>query len=161
MLLMLRWRISKAWLSSTLMILTTCPGILLDSVRSSTLGPDSLASTSATAELQQAPSSLTTPRLPPPPPPSEGLLLDAVRGDGVSWWPCLSCCGRGLGLGLGLRLLRFFLASSDCTSCCSSLMNSMAPPMIEAWSPLMTPSTTHAHRHFTSYKHRDGARHKN
>ncbi|EEC79811.1 hypothetical protein OsI_21250 [Oryza sativa Indica Group] len=120
----------------------------------STLAPEILASTSAMGELQQAASSAT----------SCSCCLFSSLGEMEDELPALlpaAAVGeqevmreRGLGVGLGLPppeadidageircacgcCLRFFWASSDCSSVCSSLMKSMAPPMIDAWSPCM------------------------
>lgn len=124
MLLMLRWRISKSSFSSKVIIFTTWPGTRFDSVRKSTFEPEILASTSAIGELQHAPSSFTI--------FSESCdeLLVIMGGDGLN---CSS--DLGLGVGLGLKLFLFFLASRECRTRCNSLMNSMAPPIIDAWSP--------------------------
>lgn len=120
---MLRWSISNASFSSRTMIFTTSPGLRLERVRMITLAPEILASTSAIGELQHALSSFTTSKL---------------------WGESTSGCGNGsgrrglgLGVGLGLKLFLCFLASSDCRTWCNSLMNSMAPPMIDAWSPFV------------------------
>lgn len=120
MLLMFKWRISKDNFSKTLIILTIWPGILLEIVLRRTFDPEIFASTSATGELQHAPSSLK-------------LLSWIPKGLSGSWglgWNCL-----GLGPGLGLRLFLRFLASKDCKTWCNSLMNSITPPIIDAWSP--------------------------
>lgn len=121
MLLIFKWRISKECFSNTLMIFTTWPGILRDTVLKITLDPAILASTSAMEELQHAPSSLTF----------SVLGIKEHDSDGG-----LSCSGTlGLGTGLGLRLFLRFLDSSDCKTWCNSLMNSITPPIIDAWSP--------------------------
>lgn len=121
MVLMLRWRISKESFSSTLIIFTIWPGILFEIVLNITFDPHILASTSATGVLQHAPSSLK-------------LLLWVINGllSGVG----LSCNGLGVvGPGLGLRLFRRFFASRDWRTRCNSLMNSITPAIIDAWSP--------------------------
>ena len=100
-------------------IFTIWPGILLEIVFRMTFEPEIFASTSAMEELQHAPSSFTFSN---PKGPS---------GEGVA------CNGLGLGPGLGLKLFLCFLDSSDCRTWCSSLMNSITPPIIEAWSPLI------------------------
>lgn len=120
MLLIFRCRISRERFSNKLTIFTIWPGILRDTVLKTTFDPEIFASTSATGELQDAPSSLIF----------SCTTID--RSDcGV-----LGCSnGFGLGPGLGLMLLRLFFDSNDCKTCCISLMNSITPPMIEAWSP--------------------------
>ena len=77
-----------------------------------------LTSTSAAGELLQALS-------------SRGRAAeDGMAGGGVTGIKDL-----GLGLRLGLILLLFFLDSNERRTRCSSLMNSTAPPIMEAWSP--------------------------
>lgn len=126
MLLMLRWRISKESFSNTLIIFTTWPGILLEMVLNITLDPDIFASTSATGELQHAPSSLNKLLL------LGSIWLNGLSGVGLS---CNNGLGLGLGPGLGLKLFRRFFASRDCRTWCNSLMNSITPAIIDAWSP--------------------------
>lgn len=106
------------------MIFTIWPGILRDTVLSTTLEPDEIfASTSATGELQLAAD-------------SSFELSDPKEGGGASDGG-LGCTNTGVGLGpgLGLRLFLLFLDSNDCRTWCSSLMNSITPPIIDAWSP--------------------------
>ena len=118
-LLMLRWRTSKDSLSKTPIIFGSWPGIRREMIFKTTFEPEIFASTSATDELQHAPTS--TPFSNP-----NGLLSD----------PKATNCAFGLGPGLGLILflLRLF-DSKDCNTWCNSLMNSMTPPIMEAWSP--------------------------
>ena len=119
MLLMFRWRTSNENFSNTLIIFTIWPGMRRDIILKMTLDPEIFASTSATEELQHAPSS-----------------LKFSNPKGVSGWE-VSCNALGLGPGLGLRLFLRFLDSKDCSTWCSSLMNSITPPIIDAWSPLI------------------------
>ena len=133
MLLMFKWRISKERFSNTLIILAIWPGIRREITFKITFDPDIFASTSAIGELQHAaPSSLRSFSIFP-------------KGKGL-WWSgwrlvVISCSGAlGLGLrqgpGLGLKLLFLcFLDSKACRTWCNSFMNSIAPPIIEAWSP--------------------------
>lgn len=58
-LLMFTWRIWRARSSSAETILTTWPGMRCDTVLSSRFGPQNFTSTSATADLELATSSLT------------------------------------------------------------------------------------------------------
>lgn len=58
MLLMFRWRTWNENFSNTLIIFTIWPGIRRDIILKMTLDPEIFASTSATGELQDAPSSL-------------------------------------------------------------------------------------------------------
>lgn len=136
MLLMLRWRTSNESLSSTPIILAIWPDVLRDIIFNTTLDPEIFASTSATGELQQAPIAssllitwwwLSTPKL------KLKLVFWSSWGvDGYCWG---NTTGFGLGLGLGLRLFLRLLDSKDCKTWCNSLMNSITPPMIDAWSP--------------------------
>lgn len=130
MLLMLRWRTSNEDLSRTLIIFTTWPGVRRDIIFKTTLDPEIFASTSATGELQHAPSSLTTRSWLWSINPKLNLGLWSSWGGSSS----SGCLGLGLGLGLRLFLLRL-LDSKDCKTWCNSLMNSITPPMIDAWSP--------------------------
>ena len=123
MLLMLRWRTLNENFSSTAIILRIWPGIRREMILRRTLDPEILASTSATDELQHA---ATSPALSNP----KGL-----------WWSSLvlGSWSSGLGVlgpGLGLKLVLCFFDSKACKTCCNSLMNSITPPMIDAWSPL-------------------------
>lgn len=117
MLLIFRCRISRESFSNKFTILTICPGILRDTVLKTTFDPEIFASTSATGELQDAPSSLIF----------SCTIIE--RSDcGV-----VGCnIGFGLGRGLGLMLLLLFFDSSEFKTSCISLMNSITPPMIEA-----------------------------
>lgn len=54
------WRIPRSSCSSAATILTAWPGMRCDTVLSSKFGPENLTSTSATADLEVATSSLTT-----------------------------------------------------------------------------------------------------
>lgn len=123
MLLMFRWRTSKESFSSTVIILTIWPGILRDIVFKITFDPDIFASTSATAELQHAASPLT---------------FSSPKRLGHSGWKVTGCSGLGLGLGpgLGLKLFLCFLDSKACRTWCNSFINSITPPIMDAWSPL-------------------------
>lgn len=58
LVLMLTWRISSARSSSVDMIFRACPGILGETVFKRRCGPENLTSTSATADLELATSSL-------------------------------------------------------------------------------------------------------
>lgn len=120
MLLILRWRTSNWSISNTLIIFKIWPGIRFEIIFKTTFDPEIFASTSATGELQHAPSSLT--------------CSNPIKGQ--SSWGGVSCsCGLGLGAGLGLRLFLLFLDSKDWRTWCNSLINSIAPPIIDAWSP--------------------------
>lgn len=126
MLLMLIWRTSKESLSNTLIILATWPVTRREIIFNAMFEPEILASTSATGELQQASSSLKT--------------LES-NPKGRVWWSCCwgligSSSSLGLGTGLGLILfLLFLLDSNDCKTWCISFINSITPPIIDAWSP--------------------------
>lgn len=74
-----------------------------------TLEPEILTSTSASEELQVAP--------------------DAIGGGGGG--------GGSVVVGLGLKLFLLFLDSKASTTWCSSLMNSITPPIMDAWSPFI------------------------
>lgn len=121
MLLMLRWRTSNESFSNTPIIFTIWPGIRLAITLSMTLDPEIFASTSATEELQHAPSS---------------LKFSIPRGV-WTWSPDWGVCTSGLGLGpgLGLKLFLCFFDSKACRTWCNSLINSITPPIIDAWSP--------------------------
>jgi len=113
MLLIFRWRTSNESLSKTLIIFAVWPGIRREMIFKTTLDPEILASISARGELQHAPSSLW------------------------STWQvgCSSASGLGLGPGLGLTLFLLFFDSKDWRTWCSSFINSITPPIIDAWSP--------------------------
>ena len=133
MLLTLRWRTSNENLSNTLIIFAIWPATRREIIFSITLEPEIFASTSAAGELQQAPSSLTLPALLSNVPNKLGF---STRGGVCAEHCCMSAIGLGLGqLGLGLKLFLLFLDSKDSRTWCISLMNSITPPIIDAWSP--------------------------
>lgn len=121
MLLMFRWRTSNERLSKTLIIFATWPGILWEITFRITFEPEIFTSTSATEELQLAPSSLKEWSVPIP--------------EELSSWRSVGCCVLGLGPGLGLTLFLLFWDSKAWSTWCNSLMNSITPPIIDAWSP--------------------------
>lgn len=121
MLLILRWRTSNWSISNTLIIFKIWPGIRFEIIFKTTFDPEIFASTSATGELQHAPSSLT--------------CSNPIKGQSSWGGVSCSCGGLGLGAGLGLRLFLLFLDSKDWRTWCNSLINSIAPPIIDAWSP--------------------------
>lgn len=122
MLLMLRWRTSNERLSKTVIILETWPGILWEITFKITFGPEIFTSTSAIEELQLAPSSLKA-------------LLVPIPPEEISNWWSVGCSVFGLGPGLGLKLFLLFWDSNAWRTWCNSLMNSITPPIIDAWSP--------------------------
>lgn len=129
MLLMLRWRTSNERLSRTVMIFATWPGILWEITFRIAFGPEIFTSTSATEELQLAPSSL------------KALLVPIAEELWSNWWggnAAAAGCSAvvfGLGPGLGLKLFLLFCDSRAWSTWCNSLMNSITPPIIDAWSP--------------------------
>lgn len=134
MLLMLRWRTWKDSFSKTDMILTSCPSIRLQTTLNTTLEPEILASTLAWGELQHDPTSLKVLVVITFSMQLNGTLVVALvaaaaaNADGSS--VCWSWGKEGR-----FSVFRRFLDSRTCTNCCSSLMNSITPPIIEAWSP--------------------------
>ena len=119
MLLMSRWSTSNESLSRTLIIFAAWPGILWEIIFNITLEPEIFTSTSATEELQVAPNSLKESA----PIPKE---LSTRR---------VGCRVLGLMPGLGLMLFLLFVDSKTSRTWCNSLMNSITPPIIDAWSP--------------------------
>lgn len=125
MVLMFKWRTSNESFSNTVIIFTIWPGICFEITLSNTFDPEIFASTSATEELQHAPSSLKCSA------PNELILISGgCWGD--NWG---NSTGLGLGLGLGLKLFLCFLYSKAWRTWCNSLIKSITPPIIEAWSP--------------------------
>ena len=134
MVVMLVWRIERWRSSKAAIVLISCPGLLLESILIMASNPSSFTSTSAKHDLFSAVSSRSTP------PPSESVtfpviiwgLLTEVMGEEVVVVVVMS--PRCL-LPVSPKILRRFCDSRHCRSCSSSRTNSIAPPMIDAWSP--------------------------
>lgn len=145
MVVMLVWRIMSWRSSSAAMILINCPGLLLDKILIIASNPRSFTSTSAKRDLLSAVSS----RSPPPLSISTSCFIWSFTGKGgeknggcccvagaaaraAEFSTCLDCASP--------RSLLLFCDSKHWRSCSNSLTNSIAPPIIEAWSPFIDTS---------------------
>jgi hypothetical protein len=149
--------------SSAAMVLISCPGRRRDRILIMASAPSARTSMSARHDLfsatsSRSPAAASAPpasrssilAAPPSPPPDDatgnGRLggKNAAAGGTCVWWccwvdvgapaPAASTTGRGASPDPPYRRRRF-CDSRHWISCSSSLMNSMAPPMMDAWSP--------------------------
>ena len=142
MVVMLVWRILNCKSSKAAMVLMSCPGLLLDKILIIASNPNSFTSTSAKQDLFSAVSSRS--------PVSKSMnliwslgreLAEAKGGKTGCWWGCgttailLFVDESPTCLWASPKILLLFCDSKHWSSCSSSLTNSIAPPMIEAWSP--------------------------
>lgn len=135
MVVMLVWRIFNCKSSSAAMVLRSWPGLLLERIFIIASKPRSLTSTSAKQDLISAVSSRR--------PLSNSISFNSSFGRGKGGnkgdWDGWIANGVESPMGCGAASLpirrRLFWDSKHWSSCSNSLTNSIAPPIIDAWSP--------------------------
>ena len=131
---MLVWRILSCKSSRAAMVLISCPGLLLDNILINASNPKSFTSTSAKHDLLSAVSSCS------PVSNSTSFIWSLERGmpgknGGWGCWIGTDDDESPIGLGPSPYSLLLFCDSRHWRSCSNSLTNSIAPPIIDAWSP--------------------------
>lgn len=135
MVVMLVWRILNCKSSSAAMVLRSWPGLLLERIFIIASNPRSLTSTSAKHDLISAVSSRR--------PLSNSISFNSSfgrgkggnKGDWDGWIAIEVESPMGRGAASLPKSRRLFWDSKHWSSCSNSLTNSMAPPIIDAWSP--------------------------
>lgn len=140
MVVMLVWRILNCKSSNAAIALMSWPGLLRERIFIMASNPKSFTSTSAKQDLFSAVSSRS------PVSKSISLIWSFGKGKGGGnngvcgcWLMAIEespiCRPPPGAAAASPKILRRFCDSKHCRSCSNSLTNSIAPPIIDAWSP--------------------------